>query len=200
MQSTCEFIEQPLKLRGQPPQVGGRPGDEPDPPGVGFFKRRGEIKVRIDSKARKRAKDRLRKITSRSWGISMERRINSINRFSRGWTAYFSLADTPSPFEQLDEWLRRRLRQVRWKEWKKIRTKHRSLVANGIPDGKAYEWPAAAGVTGGSRGRGFSPAASPTPTGASRDCSDQRSLPPFPGCDANRRMRTRMSGGVGGAG
>jgi hypothetical protein len=46
----------------------------------------------------------------------MDRRITSINRFSRGWTAYFALADTPSVFEELDEWMRRRLRQVRWKE------------------------------------------------------------------------------------
>lgn len=68
----------------------------------------------------------------------MERRIAAINRFSRGWTAYFALADTPSVFEELDEWLRRRLRQVRWKEW--IRTKHRNLIAAGIPPGKAYEW------------------------------------------------------------
>jgi hypothetical protein len=108
--------------------------------GFGFLKRGDEIKLRIDPKARKRAKDRLRKITSRSWGVSMERRIDSVNRFSRGWTAYFALADTPSVFEELDEWLRRRLRQVRWKEWKKIRTKHRNLIATGIPEGKAYEW------------------------------------------------------------
>jgi hypothetical protein len=64
------------------------------------------------------------------------------------------------------------LHQVRWKEWKKIRTKHRNLIANGIPDGKAYEWANSRRAIGGSRGRGFSPAASPTPTGASRNCSD----------------------------
>jgi RNA-directed DNA polymerase len=40
----------------------------------------------------------------------MERRIREINRFTVGWTAYFALADTPHPFEELDEWLRRRLR------------------------------------------------------------------------------------------
>ena len=41
-----------------------------------------------------------------SWGVSMERRIKEINRFTVGWTAYFALADTPTPFEDLDEWLR----------------------------------------------------------------------------------------------
>jgi RNA-directed DNA polymerase len=52
--------------------------------------------VRVDQKARKRAKDRLRRLTLRRWGISMERRIREINRFTVGWTAYFALADTPA--------------------------------------------------------------------------------------------------------
>jgi RNA-directed DNA polymerase len=140
MQSTSEFIERRLKLRVNREKSAVDRATRRTLLGFGFFKRGGEIKVRIDPKARKRAEDRLRRLTSRSWGISMERRITSINRFSRGWTAYFALADTPSAFEELDEWLRRRLRQVRWKEWKKIRTKHRSLIATGIPAGKAYEW------------------------------------------------------------
>lgn len=140
MRGTCEFIEQRLKLRVNREKSAVGHATSRTLLGFGFLKRGGEIKVRIDPKARKRAKDRLRKITSRSWGISMERRIDSINRFSRGWTAYFALADTPSVFEGLDEWLRRRLREVRWKEWKRIRTKHRSLAATGIPDGKAWEW------------------------------------------------------------
>ena len=51
-----------------------------------------------------------------------------------GWTAYFAFADTPSPFRELDKWLRRRLRQVRWKEWKRVRTKLGQLRAAGIPE------------------------------------------------------------------
>ncbi len=140
MGSTCEFIERRLKLRVNRGKSAVDRATKRTLLGFGFFKRAGEIKVRIDPKARKRAKDLLRRLTSRSWGISMGRRIVAINRFSRGWTAYFALADTPSVFEGLDEWLRRRLRQVRWKEWKRIRTKHRNLVATGIPTGKAYEW------------------------------------------------------------
>ena len=96
--------------------------------------------MRLDPKARQRAKDRLRKLTARSWGVSMERRIHAINRYTVGWTAYFALADTPRPFEDLDEWLRRRLRQVRWKEWKRPDTRRRNLRALGIPARAAYEW------------------------------------------------------------
>src|SRR5207237_1604053 len=100
----------------------------------------GEVKVRIDPKARKRAKDRLRRLTSRRWGVSMGRRIREVNRFTVGWTAYFALADTPRPLAELDEWLRRRLRQVRWKEWKRPRTRARNLRALGVENRKAYEW------------------------------------------------------------
>src|SRR5436190_9518941 len=53
------------------------------------------------------------------WGVSMERRIRQLNRFTVGWTNYFVLAETPSVSEELDQWHRRRLRQVRWKEWKR---------------------------------------------------------------------------------
>ncbi len=140
MGSTSEFIEARLKLRMNRDKSSAASAFRATLLGFGFLRRDGEIKIRIDPKARKRAKDRLRKITSRRWGISMERRIREANRFTVGWTAYFSLADTPRPLSDLDEWLRRRLRQVRWKEWKRIRTKHRNLAVTGIPDGKAWEW------------------------------------------------------------
>ena len=85
-------------------------------------------------------KERLRQLTSRKRGISMEQRIEEINRFTVGWTAYFALADTPTVLERLDMWLRRRLRQVRWKEWRHVRSKLRALRAAGIPERDAREW------------------------------------------------------------
>ncbi|MCA1680986.1 MAG: group II intron reverse transcriptase/maturase, partial [Actinobacteria bacterium] len=110
--------------------------------GFGFLRRGDRVTIRIDPKARKRAQDRLRRLTSRRWGVSMERRITEINRFTVGWTAYYSLADHPRPLRDLDEWLRRRLRQVRWKQWKRYRTRRRKLVALGIPDWQALQWAA----------------------------------------------------------
>jgi group II intron reverse transcriptase/maturase len=140
MQSTSAFIEARLKLRVNREKSAVDRATKRTLLGFGFFKRGGEVRVRIDPKARKRAKDRLRRLTSRSWGISMERRITSINRFSCGWTAYFAVADTPTVFEELDEWLRRRLRQVRWKEWKRYHARKRNLQALGIPERSAREW------------------------------------------------------------
>ena len=142
MESIGRFVERRLKLRvNRDKSVVDRATKRPLL-GFGFLYRGGEVKVRVDRKARQRAKDRLRRLTARNWGVSMERRIREINRFTVGWTAYFALADTPRPFEDLDEWLRRRLRQVRWKEWKRYRTRRRNLRALGIPEREAREWAA----------------------------------------------------------
>lgn len=140
MDSITRYIEQRLKLRvNREKSVVDRATRRPLL-GFGFFVRGGEIKVRIDPKARQRAKDRLRQLTARTWSVPMDRRIIAINRFTVGWTAYFRLADTPSIFEELDEWLRRRLRQVRWKEWKRSSARRRNLIALGIRPHTAREW------------------------------------------------------------
>ena len=70
----------------------------------------------------------------------MEYRIDLLNRYVRGWMAYFRLADTPRRFSDVDEWFRRRLRQIRWKEWKRSRTRVRMLTRLGIPAHQAYRW------------------------------------------------------------
>jgi RNA-directed DNA polymerase len=140
MASITQYVEQRLKLRvNREKSVVARALRRPF---LGFClrPRMGEVRVLVDPKALRRAKDRLRALTSRRWGVSMKRRISEINRFTVGWTAYFRLADTPTPFEDLDEWLRRRLRQVRWKEWKRPRTRRRNLRALGISETNARQW------------------------------------------------------------
>ena len=120
----------------------------------------------VAPKALKRAKERIRQLTTRNWGVSMERRIKEINRFTVGWTAYFAFADTILPFEKLDKWLRRRLRQVRWKEWNaSAPTRYRNLRALGIPERDARSWAARRRATGASPGPGHSNGPCRTPTG-----------------------------------
>ena len=70
----------------------------------------------------------------------MDYRITKLNRFVRGWMGYFRLADTPRKFADLDEWFRRRMRQIRWKEWKRPRTRVRMLRSLGIRADLAYQW------------------------------------------------------------
>jgi RNA-directed DNA polymerase len=108
--------------------------------GFGFYFVAGSVRVRVHQKARKRLKVRLKQLTRRSWGVSMEHRIGKLNRYIAGWCAYFGIADTASVFDELDRWLRRRLRQVRWKEWKRARGRIRHLIALGIPEWQAIQW------------------------------------------------------------
>jgi RNA-directed DNA polymerase len=138
--SIVQYVESRLKLRVNRCKSAVAPATRRPLLGFGFFVRDGQVKVRVDLDARKRARDRVRKLTARSRAVSMERRIRELNRFTVGWTAYFAYADTPRPFADLDEWLRRRLRQVRWKEWKRYRTRWRNLRSLGIPERPAREW------------------------------------------------------------
>ncbi len=62
----------------------------------------------------------------------MERRLGELNTYLRGWIGYFRLADTESVIQELDEWIRRRLRACLLKQWKKSKTKYRNLVTLGI--------------------------------------------------------------------
>lgn len=140
MAGISQYIERRLKLKVNRQKSAVDLAKKRALLGFRFFGREHEVKVRIDPDARKRVKDRLRQLTSRKWGVSMEQRIEEINRFTVGWTNYYALADTPSVFEGLDEWLRRRLRQARWKEWKRPRTRERKLKKLGIPKREAREW------------------------------------------------------------
>jgi RNA-directed DNA polymerase len=143
LESITQYIEQRLKLRVNRQKSAVAPAVKRPLLEFQFFRYRdGRIGVTVAPKALKRAEDRIRQLTTRNWGVSMERRIKEINRFTVGWTGYFAFADTVLPFEKLEKWLRRRLRQVRWKEWKRPQTRYRNLRALGIPDHDARSWAA----------------------------------------------------------
>jgi RNA-directed DNA polymerase len=108
--------------------------------GYGFYFTAKGVKLGVAPKALKRAKARIKKLTSRKWSISMGERITLLNRYIRGWMGYFRLAETPKKFADLDQWFRRRMRQIRWKERKKPRTRVANLRKLGIPSQKAWEW------------------------------------------------------------
>lgn len=102
--------------------------------GFGLYTRDGQVLVRVAPKAMRRMRQRIRELTSRSWGVSLSRRVTEINRFVTGWVGYFRLADTPSLFERTDQWLRRRLRQAVWEGWKNNTTRVRELRRLGAND------------------------------------------------------------------
>src|SRR6266403_917853 len=86
----------------------------------------------IADKAVTRFKDRVRELTRRHRGVSLEKMIADLNPFVRGWAGYFGFSQTPSVLQRLESWLRRRLRSVVWKQWKRGRTRFRELRKRGI--------------------------------------------------------------------
>lgn len=70
----------------------------------------------------------------------MEHRIQQLNRYVRGWMSYFGLSETPGKFASLDQWFRRRMRQILWKQWKNPRTPVVNLRRLGMRPERAYQW------------------------------------------------------------
>lgn len=141
LDSVTTVVEQRLKLKVNRAKSKVVPASVMTMLGFGFyFARGGKVRIRVDPKAVKRLKMRIKELTSRRWSIAMDERIAKINRFTTGWMGYFRLADTPRVFSDLDEWFRRRMRQIRWKEWKRPKARVRSLCALGIAEWQAREW------------------------------------------------------------
>jgi group II intron reverse transcriptase/maturase len=106
--------------------------------GYSFWVAKGrEVKRRVAPKALAAMKDRVRQITSRSGGRSMESVIAELRAYLLGWREYFRLADTPKVLRELDEWIRHRLRAIQLKQWKRGRTIYRELCARGLYPDKA---------------------------------------------------------------
>lgn len=105
--------------------------------GFGFYKHKGEVLIRIANRSKERFVEKLRRLTKRIRSGKLETILTEINRYLVGWVGYYRLADTPSVFEELDQWIRRRLRQLLWKRWKRGRTRFRELVALGVPRERA---------------------------------------------------------------
>ena len=139
MTSVTQFIEQRLKLKVNRNKSAVDHVTQRKFLGFSYYRWQGGYRIRVDAKSIKRLKDKLRLLTARSNGWSMNARIYRLNQVIRGWVNYFSLADMQKLCLRLDEWLRRRLRMCYWKQWKRIKTKHDNLVRLGIASWKAWE-------------------------------------------------------------
>jgi len=91
-----------------------------------------EPRRRIAPKAIARFKERIREQTRRTRGISLQQMVEQITTYLRGWLGYFGACQTPSVLRDLEAWLRRRLRSVVWKQWKRGRTRFRELRKRGV--------------------------------------------------------------------
>ena len=91
----------------------------------------GTIKRRVADKPMAAFKQRVRKITRRSGGCSIEEVVKRMRDYVLGWKAYFRLAQTPKVWHEVDQWMRHRLRAIQLKHWKRGTTIYRALLALG---------------------------------------------------------------------
>ncbi len=108
--------------------------------GYSFYVTKGEGRLRVHPKSIAKMKERIKALTSRSNGWGNARRKEALRQYITGWVNYFKLADMKSLLIRVDEWYRRRLRMIIWKQWKRIRTRGRNLMKLGIIKYKAWEW------------------------------------------------------------
>ena len=124
--------------------------------GYSFWVAKGRVvKLRVAANVLEEMKYRVRRITGRNGGRSMERVTRELGMYLRGWKEYFKLSETPGIFADLDGWIHRRLRALQLKQWKRGRTTLRELRARDLPEwlarkgsghGRRWWWAASLGA------------------------------------------------------
>ena len=93
---------------------------------LGFTFNRGRIQWH--PKTLLKFKQQVRRLTNRNWGVSMHYQLFKISQYLRGWINYFGIANSYQRCVDLDHWIRRRVRMAYWRQWRRPRTKVRSLM------------------------------------------------------------------------
>ena len=155
-------------------------------------------RLRVAPAAVHRLKTHVRQLIARGRGRRLAATVADLSRYFRGWVAYFRLAEVKISFEDLDKWVRRKLRGILWRQWKRPRTRIRELCRRGLDlarartsalNGRGPWWNA---------GRATCTPPSPRPScdGWPRELAGRASPPAA--LRVNRRMPNGTSGGVGG--
>lgn len=132
MESITKFIEKKLGLKVNIEKSKVARPNEIKYLGFGFYyTKTGIIKPKPHLKSVQKFKRKLKQITKRSWSISLDERIIKLNQVIRGWINYFRIADMKSCMGSISEHLRRRIRCIIWKQWKRTRKRIVSLVKLG---------------------------------------------------------------------
>ncbi|MGB3399239.1 MAG: group II intron reverse transcriptase/maturase [Candidatus Deferrimicrobiaceae bacterium] len=95
-------------------------------------------KLKVAPSSVKRAKAQIKEIVRKGRGRSLPKVIGEITPFLRGWVAYFQLSQVKNVFEELDQWIRRKLRCILWRQWKKPRTRAGKMIRLGIERVRAF--------------------------------------------------------------
>jgi RNA-directed DNA polymerase len=131
MEGISDFITRKLKLKVNANKSAvDRPGRRKF---LGFsFTFGSKPKRRIAPKAIEKMKKRVKELTRRTQGVDAKRMVETLSVYLRGWIGYFGHCQTPSVLDALDSWIRRRLRAVAWKQWKRGKRRFKELTRRGV--------------------------------------------------------------------
>ncbi|MCX7773929.1 MAG: reverse transcriptase domain-containing protein, partial [Clostridia bacterium] len=105
--------------------------------GYGFYKNREGFQMRVHRRSKEKMKARIKVLTSRKSAPGYEEWKHRLKRFIMGWVNYYKLADMGNLLKGIDEWMRKRIRMVFWKRWKRVKTRYRNLEKLGISKSNA---------------------------------------------------------------
>ena len=137
-ESIYKFIEGKMKLKVNKEKSKISRPSKSSLLGFSFYKDAKGWQIRVSNKSYQRLKEEVKRLTSRSWSISLEQRLRLLSNKLRGWVHYFKIAKCLKRLQNLDGWIRRRLRMGVWKTWKKVRTRIANLAKLGMDKTHAY--------------------------------------------------------------
>ena len=108
--------------------------------GFAFYRYKGKTRIRVHPKSAAKMKNKIKELTSRSNGMGNELRAIKLRRYIMGWINYFKIADMKKLLSKTDEWMRRRIRMILWKQWKRVKTRFKMLQSLGVHKQKAWEY------------------------------------------------------------
>jgi RNA-directed DNA polymerase len=135
MQSVTRYLTEELRLVVNQAKSRIVSCDQFEYLGFSFKGNRGTIQV--SEKSTQKFKHRIRELTGRSRGISMDHRFSLLRSYVRGWMGYYGLAAQLKLFDRLDQWLRRRIRMCYWKQWRRPKRRREMLIELGVPTRQA---------------------------------------------------------------
>ena len=107
--------------------------------GYAFYRYKGKYRFRVHPKSVAKMKANIRKLTNKNNGWSNDYRKQKLEECIVGWVNYFALADMKSLLLETDQWVRRKIRAMYWKQWKRVKTRYKMLRSLKLPEWKVHE-------------------------------------------------------------
>ncbi len=137
METVTKFLEKKLKLRvNKDKSAVGRPSKRKF---LGYGMTRHKLpRLKVSPQSVERLKNKLREIFRRGRGRNIRTTVEELTPVLRGWVNYFKLAQVKCVFEELDQWIRRKLRCILWRQWKRPFTRAKRLMQRGLTEERAW--------------------------------------------------------------